>query len=216
MGLLSRGSKRKYYASEAESVDSAVEALCSSIRHWNPDGSPRTIVVTSSVPGEGKTTVCGLLARRLAQGGSSVLAMECDLRRPRLGSELKIGWTGSGLCAVLLGEAELEDAVVPAGAPNLWFLDGGERLPYPSDVFASRSFARALSWASTHFDFTIIDTPPLGAVVDAAVIAPQTDATLFVVREGAPGRADLLRAREQLDRSGARVLGIVYNGFERQ
>lgn len=205
-----RNKKNKYYGSNAEHLEAAVEQLCARLRFSDPEGLPRSIVVTSSVPGEGKSTVSALIARQLARGGTRTLAMDCDLRRPVLGRRLGAG-SHQGIGAVLLGELSLSQAVKPVDQ-NLWLLDAELKPYYPSDLFATNRFGDLLDKASEMFDCLIIDTPPLGAVVDAAVIASRADGTLLVMREGVTKRKDLLSSKTQLTRSGSRILGCVVNG----
>ncbi|MBM6689076.1 CpsD/CapB family tyrosine-protein kinase [Collinsella tanakaei] len=207
-----RKRRHKYYGSGAEHLEAAVEQLCARLRFSDPEGLPRSIVVTSSVPGEGKSTVSALIARQLSRSGTRVLAMDCDLRRPALGRRLGAG-SHQGIGAVLLGELTLSQAVKPVDN-NLWLLDAELKPYYPSDLFATKRFGDLLDKATEMFDCLVVDTPPLGAVIDAAVIASRADGALLVMREGITKRKDLLSSKTQLVRSGSRILGCVVNGYK--
>lgn len=195
-----------------ERFTAAIEALCANIRFSNPDGAPTSIVVTSSVPDEGKTTVTAALGRALAKGAKRTCVVECDMRRPALARRMGVRAPSTvGIGSVLVGDVTLNDALVKVEAPFLWMLTGEQDVANPADLLATQRFKKLLRTLERTFDFVVIDTPPLQAVIDAAIIAAEADATVLVVREGFTQRNDLRAAYAQLEQAGAHVLGCVMN-----
>lgn len=170
---------------------------------------PRTLVFTSSMPGEGKTTTTANLALTMAASGSSVVAIEGDLRRPRLLDYM--GMEGSvGLTNVLIGEADVEDVLQPFGE-SLLVLGAGTIPPNPSELLGSQAMAQLLSRLEERFDYVIIDAPPLLPVTDAAVLAKLADGAIVVVGSKIIKREQLDRALQNLENVDAHILGIVMN-----
>jgi len=171
---------------------------------------PRSITVTSSVPGEGKSTTTANLAITLAAAGSSVVLIEGDLRRPKVADYL--GMEGSvGLTSVLIGQAELDDVLQPWGNGRLHVLACGPIPPNPSELLGSQAMDRVLRELETRFDYVIVDCPPLLPVTDAAVVSRLTGGALVVVGSGKINREQLSRAVETLQAVDARVLGTLLN-----
>jgi succinoglycan biosynthesis transport protein ExoP len=170
---------------------------------------PRTLVFTSSLPGEGKTTTTANLALTLAASGSSVIAVEGDLRRPRLLEYM--GLEGSiGLTNVLIGEAEIDDVTQSFG-DSLTVLGAGTIPPNPSELLGSQAMAHLLAYLEERFDYVIIDAPPLLPVTDAAVLAKLADGAIIVVGSKIIKREQLDRALQNLENVDAHVLGVVMN-----
>ena len=191
-------------------LQNAVKTLAANIRFASVDKPVRSIVVTSSVPNEGKSFVAVELARALAEGGRSVLLVECDMRRRTLAATMGVH-ARHGIYALLAGQVTLDDAVVSASARGLWFLDCEPHIPSPVDILSSRRFSNFVSQAIESFDYVIFDTPPLSAFVDASVISTVVDGTLLVVRENFVKREELVAAYEQLQKANAHVIGAVMN-----
>lgn len=170
---------------------------------------PRSIVFTSSLPTEGKTTTTANLALTLAASGASVVVIEGDLRRPRLLDYM--GMEGAvGLTTVLIGEAELEDVLQPFNS-NLTVLGAGAIPPNPSELLGSSSMAKLLRTLESRFDYVIVDAPPLLPVTDAAVLSKIANGTIVVVGSKIIKREHLSKALATLETVGAHVLGIVIN-----
>lgn len=185
----------------------AVSTLYANIGFMGADGPLRTIVVTSAVPNEGKSTITVGLARAMAASGKRTLLMECDLRRRSLAHLLGVR-AAAGLGAVITGDAELGRAVVRTDDSNLFLLDAEPDLPSPVDLLDSDRFRRLFPALARSFDYVVVDTPPVGTFVDAAVVGAQADATVLVVREGLATRNSVVHARDQLEQAGAHVVGI--------
>ncbi|ONH60217.1 protein tyrosine kinase [Frankia sp. CcI49] len=191
----------------------AFRQLRTNLQFVNIDTGPRSILVTSSVAQEGKsTTVCNL-AIALAQGGARVCLVEGDLRRPSFGEYLGIE-SAAGLTSVLIGAAELDDVLQPwgegrVGDGRVEILPSGPVPPNPSELLGSRNMAELLEVLDSRFDIVLIDTPPLLPVTDAAVLATRVDGALLVARTGRTRREQLRRAVGALRAVDANLLGTV-------
>lgn len=194
-------------------VQNAAKTLLANIRFASVDTPVHTLVITSSVPNEGKSTVCVNLAEAIATSGKSVLLVECDMRRRSLADLLGVH-ARTGIYGVLAEQSELEDAVVATGIKGMYFLDAEPHIPNPADILSSRRFRRFLENAQKTYDYVLLDTPPVGTFVDAAVISSLVDATALVVREGYTKRQDVAAAYEQLKKADANVIGAIMNFCE--
>lgn len=179
------------------------------------DGDLRLLAVTSAVPDEGKTTASVALARAAASSGRRTLLVECDLRRPSLAGALGVH-PQARMFALLSGWATPSEGVCPAGGGgHMWFLDAEPQIPSPGDVLDSDGFAALLGELRRSWDLVVLDTPPVCAFADAVLVAGRADAALMMVREGLASRDELAFACGQLEKAGARILGVVANGFSR-
>lgn len=208
---MARGSKR---GADRVAVQNAAKTLAANIRFASVDNPVSSIVVTSSVPNEGKTFVAVELARALASSsGKRVLLMECDMRKRSLAARL--GTHGRhGIYDVLSGEADVDEAIVPTSMERLFFLDAEPNIPNPTDIVSSKRFRGLLQGLRREFGYVIMDTSPLGAFVDAAVLGSIADGTVLVVRENFVRRDALVASFTQLKQAGAHVLGTVLNQCE--
>lgn len=176
---------------------------------------PRSIVITSSLPGEGKTTTAANLAITLAETGSSVCVIEGDLRRPRLLDYL--GYEGSvGLTDVLVGRAEVQDVLQPFTRKGLWILGAGALPPNPSELLGSPNMAGLVDRLTASFDYVIIDAPPLLPVTDAAVLTTVVDGAAVVVGAGVVAKEQLRLALASLESVNGHVLGIILNRVQQK
>ncbi len=169
-----------------------------------------SIVVTSSVPGEGKSTTAANLALTLTEGGSKVCVVEADLRRPRMVQYLGLV-EGGGLTNLILGEADLEDVLQPFAGSDLLVLGAGPIPPNPSELLGSSAMGEIVRQLRERFDYVVFDAPPLLPVTDAAVLSKHADGVLVVVGAGVVRRDQLLRTLDLLGNVGADVLGLVLN-----
>ena len=179
----------------------AMSTLYANLGFMSFDKPMRTIVVT---------TVAVELARVMAVAGKRTLLVECDLRRRSLADRLGVR-APVGLCAVVMGDEEPGRAIVATRQPRMHFLDAEAGVTSPVDILDSQRFRRLLGCLAARYDHVVIDTPPVGAFVDAAVVAQVSDATLLVVREGFVERASVQKAAEQLRAAGANLVGTVMN-----
>lgn len=204
---------RKKIAADAEAAQNAAKTLYANIRFASVDAPLKSLVITSSVPNEGKTTVTYNLAIAIASSGKRVLLVECDMRRRSMADEIG-AHARYGIYAVLSGQVDLSDAVVSTSQPNLYFLDSEPHIPNPPDILSSQRFKRLEATMEATYDYVLFDTPPVGTFVDAAIIATHADATVLVVRENFAKREEVLAAFEQLKKADANIIGAVANMCE--
>lgn len=197
-------------------LDSAVAEAARTIRtnifFMAPDHPYKTLLVTSPGPGEGKTTVACWLATAMAQSGHRVLLIDCDLRRPRL--HKVFARTTEGVADILLNRTLPLAGALRTDIPNLSVLTAGRHVPNPAEVLGSESFQKFLSELSSEYDRVVIDSPPVAAVTDAAVLATRVDGTLLVVRAFATRRDVARRAARAITDVGGRLVGTVLNAAD--
>jgi capsular exopolysaccharide synthesis family protein len=173
-----------------------------------------TLLVTSSMAGEGKTTTVANLGVTMARAGVRVVLIDLDLRRSNLG-EMFGGDEQRGLMSVLVGEASLDDVMievpVATGVPPLHVLPAGALPPNPSEVMSTGRLADVLTTLRERVDLVIIDSPPIIPVTDAVVLSARVDSVLMIVKAGRTRRRHLARAREMLGQADAPMIGAVLN-----
>src|SRR5690606_10058028 len=175
----------------------------------------RSIVITSSIAGEGKTTTAISLAVSLADAGSRVVLVDTDLRLPSVADYLGLEG-GVGLTTVLIGRAELADAVQPWRDTRLDILPSGGVPPNPSELLGSNAMARLLAELATTYDVVILDSPPLLPVTDAAILSRMVDGTIVVASAAGLHKQQLRASLDALKTIDAHVLGIVVNKLRRK
>nr|MDP9021074.1 polysaccharide biosynthesis tyrosine autokinase [Actinomycetota bacterium] len=193
-------------------VAESYRSLRTAIQFTGFDRPLRVLQVTSPSSSEGKTTTLANLAVALARSGNRVVAVCCDLRRPRLhdffGLPNSIGFT-----SVLVGELDLAEAVQPVpGVERLALLASGPNPPNPAELLASRRTADVFTKLQDHADIVLVDCPPVLPVTDAAVLSGAADATMLVAGAGVTRRRDLSRAIELLRQVDAPLVGVALNG----
>jgi capsular exopolysaccharide synthesis family protein len=175
---------------------------------------PRTILVTSSQPSEGKTTTAINTAFMLAQTGAEVLIIDCDLRRPRLHAQFEVT-NSKGLTTWLSGERDLDNLLqTHAKSPNLKILTSGPVPPNPAELLGSEEMRRLLGILSERFAHIIIDSPPAISFTDASILSTMVDGVMLVVHGGRSSRAVVRRAKQQLLDVGAHIFGVVLNNVK--
>jgi succinoglycan biosynthesis transport protein ExoP len=195
--------------------------LRANLRYFNVDRQVHSVLVTSSMPGEGKSTVAKYLASAAAATGERVLLLEADLRRPTVKNRLDLRGN-SGLSQVLAGTRTLSEAVehveVATGGDSprsLAVLASGPLPPNPTDLIESDRMRQVLEHVREHYDLVVIDTPPTSVVSDAIPLVKAVDGVLVVSRLGRTTRDSVLSLRDQLVNLGAHVLGVVVNSVSR-
>ena len=166
--------------------------------------------MTSTGPGEGKTIVASNLAVGFAQAGQRVLLVDGDMRRPRVHDVFQIKQE-PGLSDVMVGAARASEAVRRAELTGLWVLPAGKLPPNPSELLGSKRFQDFLGSLGTHFDWVIVDTPPVMAVADASVVAHMVSGVVFVVGAEMTSRHGAKAALDQLEGARAKFVGAVLN-----
>lgn len=184
--------------------------LRSNLEFVGVDSDHLTFVVTSSVPGEGKSLIALNLSLALAEGGRKVLLVDADLRRPMVAE-----YTGlpgdAGLTSVLIGRAAVDEVIQTWGETGLQVLTSGPIPPNPSELLSSKAMADLVTTLVDEYDVVVFDTAPVGAVADAAILAPMLDGALLVADRTRVHRPQLAQTMDSLEKSGVRVLGLVMN-----
>jgi capsular exopolysaccharide synthesis family protein len=170
----------------------------------------KTVLVTSSVPGEGKSTTATNLAIAIAQSGQTVALVDADLRRPMVAEYLGLE-RGAGLTTALIGRADLDDLLQPWGNDELYVLAAGQVPPNPSELLGSEKMKQLIIRLESVFDAVIIDAPPLLPVTDAAVLAQQVGGVVVVVGAQKVRTTDLEKSLAALEMVKADLLGVVLN-----
>ncbi|SFR90889.1 capsular exopolysaccharide family [Microbacterium sp. cf046] len=191
-------------------VSEALRSLRTNLQFMDVDNPPRTIVVTSPLPGDGKSTIACNLALTLAAGGKPVVLVDGDLRRSTVAASMGLPG-GAGLSDVLSGRAELADVLQRTPrSPNLYVLTAGSVPPNPSEVLGSGRMRKLLADLAVHAT-VIVDAPPLLPVTDGAVLTHQADGALVVVSLAKTTYDLLEKSLDTLQKSNGRALGVVLN-----
>jgi capsular exopolysaccharide synthesis family protein len=188
----------------------AFRRLRTNLQFANVSGHARTVLVTSSLPGEGKTTTATNLAIALAQAGQAVCLIDADLRRPMVSDYLGLE-RNAGLTTALLGTADVNDLLQPWGEDNLFVLTSGQVPPNPSELLGSDEMKHLITRLDQAFDTVVVDAPPLLPVTDAAVLSQHVGGVVLVVGSQKLKRQDLEKSLEALDLVEANLLGVVLN-----
>ena len=172
----------------------------------------RTILLTSSVPGQGKSFVAANLASLIASAGQRVLLIDADIRRSSMSSYLPTD-AGRGLSDILRERRDPAEFVTPDVAPNLSLLPAGPGVDNPGDLLTEERLHGVVDWATANYDAIVVDAPPILPVSDAVVLGRFADVTAFVVRHKRAALADVVDAVQQYRLSGAEPTGFVFNCF---
>ena len=175
----------------------------------------KSIVLTSCTPGDGKSSVSFQLAYSLSQSGKRVLFIDADIRKSRLSQALGIRDGLLGLSHYLAGRNELRDCIYATNINSLFFIPTGVFPSIPTELLGNQRFEDLLTELKPRFDYIIIDSPPIGSVIDAAVIAKRCDASILVVSSNRNSRRLEQRAIEQLRLANPNILGVVLNRVDR-
>lgn len=191
----------------------AFRSVRTNVLFSSADEGSRTIIVTSTGPGEGKTTVATNLAIGFAQAGQRVLLIDADMRRPRVHDVFNHNQE-PGLSNLIVGNAKASECVHKSGVPGLWTVTAGRIPPNPTELLGSQRFKDFLTSLKDHFEWVIVDSPPIMAVVDASVVASTAGAVVFVVGAEMTSRHAAHAAVAQLRQGRAKFIGAVLNRVE--
>lgn len=207
----SGGNDRSENSAKEYMIAESLRDLRTNLQFMDIDNPPRVIVVTSALPGEGKSTVTANLAQTIATSGQRVIVIDGDLRRPTLAKAFGL-LPGIGLTDLLIGRAQLADVLQPWGDTGLLYVLGAGKIPpNPSELLGSNALHRILDELSQHA-IVIIDAPPLLPVTDAAILSARTDGALVVGYARRTTYDALKAALANLERVNGRALGIILNG----
>ena len=171
---------------------------------------PQVILITSSAAKEGKTLVASNLAVVMAQGGSRVLILDCDMRRPRLHKVFSLP-RDPGMSNILVGEAAWEKTVRPTKVENLWAISSGPIPPNPAELVSSEAMQELIQSLRGRYDRILIDSPPTMAVTDSVALSRLTDGLVLVIKVGVTARDLVANSVRQLRDVNAKILGTVLN-----
>ena len=188
----------------------AFREIRTSVMFSSADVGSRSVLITSTQPSEGKSVVAANLAVSLAHAGQRVLLVDADMRKPRLHELMKVE-QDPGLSSLLVGRAKVNEVVQKTSTSNLWVMPAGPNPPNPAELLGSTRLVELLRALSEHFDWIVLDSPPVMAVTDASVIAHRTTGIIFVVGSEQVNRHKALTAVQKLQGSKAKILGVVLN-----
>ena len=171
----------------------------------------KVITLTSAQSGEGKSTTSVNLAISFARAGFRTLLIDADTRNSVMSGTFKSNERYQGLTSFLSGNAELSDVICDTSIDNLMIIPAGQVPPNPTSLIQNDNFKSMIETVRGLYDYVIIDTPPLGLVIDAAILAHHSDASLLVVKAGADKRRTITKLKEQLEQSGSVFLGVILN-----
>ncbi|MEP7212230.1 MAG: polysaccharide biosynthesis tyrosine autokinase [Acidobacteriota bacterium] len=203
-------------ADPRSSLAEAYRQLRTSILLSTAGHAPKSLLVTSSLPSEGKTTTATNTAISLAQTGAKVLIIDADMRRPRLHSVFNISNT-EGLSTILSSEftdADILSVIKQEEGTKLHLLTSGPIPPNPAELIGSEQMANLLKSLAKHFTHVVVDSPPITSFTDGVLIASMVDGVILVVHSGKSSRQVVRRARQLLQDVGARIFGVVLNNVE--
>ncbi|MGW5887056.1 CpsD/CapB family tyrosine-protein kinase [Priestia megaterium] len=204
--------KRRLLAhnSPKDPVAEQYRTIRTNIQFSGADQEIKSIVLTSTGPGEGKSTTASNLATVYAQQGLRVLLIDADLRKPTAHYTFRLE-NHVGLTNVLTKQSKLEQAVQGTEVPELFLLTSGPIPPNPAELLASNNMTELLKEMKEQFDMVIFDTPPVLAVADAQILANQVEGSILVVSSGKTDKEAAIKAKELLLKANAKVLGAVLN-----
>lgn len=186
--------------------------LRTNLQYSSFDEEYKVIVVTSSEPGEGKSTTAGNLALSISQGDKKVVLIDCDLRKPSLHKKFGLSNT-VGLSDVIVGK-ESVSVVGHRYSSNLTVLTSGKIPPNPAEMLGSKSMKALIEALKKVFDYVILDTPPVQAVADAQILSTRADGTLIVVRAEKTKKDSVLNTVNLLKKVNANIIGTILNGVD--
>ena len=190
----------------------SLRALKTNIQFCGDDN--RVILITSSIPNEGKSTVSFELARSLTESGKKVLLIDTDMRKSVLVGRFRaVAENGEikGLSHYLSGMNKMEDVVYVTDIDRLFMVFAGPSVPNPTEILEKVYFKELIEFGRKFFDYVLVDCAPIGAAIDAAVVAKQCDGAVLVVGQGMSKARMIKGVLKQLEASGIRILGVVLN-----
>lgn len=196
-------------------ISEQYRTIRTNIQFSSVDQELKSILVTSSGPGEGKSMTTANLATVYAQQGKRVLLVDADLRKPTVHYTFRLD-NLKGLSNVLIGEEGLENVINRSHVENLFVISSGPIPPNPSELLGSKKMNAFINEATSVFDMIIFDTPPVLAVTDAQLLANYVDGSILVVRSKDTEYEAAIRAKEALEPAKAKLLGAVLNDRDKK
>ena len=197
----------------SSSMRESLRALRTNIQFCGDD--VRTILFTSTVPDEGKSTVVLDLARSIGEYGKHVLVVDTDMRKSVIIKEYSVRSSSHrqifGLSHYLSGQNKLEDVLYQTNMPNVDIVFAGRSVPNPTEILGKKYFTDLLDYGRSHYDYVLLDCAPVTAAIDAVLEAHYCDGAVLVISQGGVSSRAILDAKNQLISSGVRILGAVLN-----
>lgn len=187
-------------------------ALCTNIQLSGD--KLKVISVTSVSPGEGKTTTSVNIAWSFARAGYKTLLIDGDIRNSVISGFFKSREKITGLTEFLSGTADLSHGLCDTNIENLFVIQSGSVSPNPTALLQSKNFNDMIETLRKYFDYIIVDTPPIGIVIDAAIITQKCDASILVTATGEANKRDVQKVKQQLEQTGKLFLGVVLNKLD--
>lgn len=173
----------------------------------------KVLAISSVKPGEGKSTTSTNIAWAFARAGYKTLLVDADIRNSVMSGVFKSREKITGLTDFLAGTTDLSNGLCDTNIDNLFVIQAGPISPNPTALLQSENFHTMIDTLRKYFDYVIVDTEPIGIVIDAAIITQKCDASILVTAAGETKRRDILKAKEQLEQTGTPFLGVVLNKF---
>lgn len=174
----------------------------------------RVIALTSSVPNEGKSQVSFHLAKSFAEDGKKVLYIDADIRKSVTIARYGVDVETKGLSHYLSGQSEMKDVIYETNIENFSIIFTGKVAPNPSELLGNDRFKKMIATVREEYDYVVIDCPPLGSVIDAAIVAKECDGAIIVIETDNVSYKVVQRVQKQLEQSGCKILGAVLNKVE--
>lgn len=203
---------------QSYTMKESLRALKTNIQFCGDD--VKTILITSAIPNEGKSTVAMDLARSLTESGKRVLLIDTDMRKSVFVGRLRASKTSGGeiygLSHYLSGQKKLEEVLYGTEIPRLFMIFAGPAVPNPTEILEKKYFEELLKFGREHFNYIILDCAPVGAAIDAAVVAKHCDGAIVVIAQGMASGRLIMSVKKQLEASGVRILGAVLNKVKKK
>lgn len=196
-------------------IAEAAYSLRTALQFTTSHGAPKSLLLTSSRPAEGKSSVSFALSLAFARQGKRVLLVDADMRRPTFYPGLTSREDEAGLSNVLTGQMNGELPVRNTGVKNLWLMSAGPTVPNPADLLSTNAYTQMIERALTKFDIVIADGPPVLGLADALLLSAQSEAVIMVVESSSIRRSQVLAALGRLRSANAHIVGAVLNKFNR-
>ncbi len=194
-------------------ISESYRTLRTNIQFSSFDNKIKTIVVTSSGSGEGKSTICANLAVVMAENGYKTILIDCDQRMAKLHKLFNIS-NQKGLSDFLVDNIQFSQTVQETEISNLNIITSGTKPPNPSELLASEKMKKFIEGLKESYDYIIIDTPPVTIVTDAQLISTYADGCIFVVASSEVEKTEAAKAKELLKKVNAKILGVVLNKMD--
>lgn len=196
-------------------VSEAYKSLRTNLQFCGED--KKVVAITSCTPNEGKSSVSMQLAISLAESGKRVLLVDADLRKSVMMGRTKVNQQGTkGLTHFLSGQCTIQDTICATNVKNFHLIYSGPFPPNPAELLGGKSFQTTIAALRKVYDYIIIDTPPLGSVIDSAIVAEICDGAILVIESGVISYRFAQEVKEQLEKSNCPILGVVLNKIDMQ